>query len=368
MKSLKPRKSGVVLVTGERKVPDHERAVHHSLAVRIATLLGTRFIEEPESYSHDLYYLPSRTLIGPRDADQYGISTENDFYGGWVTEPFMATKAISHPLAPGATAPAGWTPAFVEYAGAALLPGWTVFNLDDARRMAIQMLQRGPVRFKPVLATAGRGQKVISNEAQIEPALNELDARDLASVGLVLEENLTEVQTFSVGQVRLAGMVASYYGSQRLTQDNAGAEVYGGSDLTLVKGDYEALLALAPTAELQLAIEQARLYEQAAEKAFAPFVASRRNYDIARGRNAQGEWISGVMEQSWRAGGASSAEIIALEAFAANPSLTRVKASTYEVFGEGPTLPPDAILFYQGDDDEVGRISKFARLEIIRGT
>ncbi|HCN46511.1 MAG TPA: DUF3182 domain-containing protein, partial [Pseudomonas sp.] len=43
------------------------------------------------------------------------------------------------------------------------------------------------------------------------------------------------------------------------------------------------------------------------------------------------------------------------------PGLRRVRASTHEVFGD-PTLPADATLFYQGDDREVGRICKYARI------
>ena len=39
-----------------------------------------------------------------------------------------------------------------------------------------------------------------------------------------------------------------------------------------------------------------------------------------QGVNASGQWCSGVLEQSWRAGGATGAEIAALEAFQADPA------------------------------------------------
>jgi len=42
----------------------------------------------------------------------------------------------------------------------------------------------------------------------------------------VLEEELGDVTTYSVGQVRVAGLVASYCGTQSLTTDNSGATVY----------------------------------------------------------------------------------------------------------------------------------------------
>lgn len=45
---------------------------------------------------------------------------------------------------------------------------------------------------------------------------------------MVLEEQLEKVTTYSVGQVRVANIVSSYWGTQRLTRNNHGAEVYGG--------------------------------------------------------------------------------------------------------------------------------------------
>ncbi|MNN48574.1 hypothetical protein D3C81_1630610 [compost metagenome] len=169
------------------------------------------------------------------------------------------------------------------------------------------------------------------------------------------------METFSVGQVTVAGITASYYGTQQLTQDHQGESVYGGSDLVVVRGDYDQLLQLQMSEQLRLAITQARRYEAAAYHAFPGFVASRRNYDVARGLNLRGQVRSGVLEQSWRIGGASSAEVLALQAFAADPSLQRLRASTHEVF-EPVEVPPDATLFYQGDDSDVGQISKFARV------
>jgi hypothetical protein len=58
---------------------------------------------------------------------------------------------------------------------------------------------------------------------------------ELSRWGLVIEENLSEVTTYSVGQVRVADLVESYYGTQRLTQDSCGARVYGGSDHVVVR-------------------------------------------------------------------------------------------------------------------------------------
>jgi len=91
--------------------------------------------------------------------------------------------------------------------------------------------------------------------------------------------------------------------------------------------------------------------------------ASRCNYDIAQGVDQEGRWYSGVLEQSWRMGGASGAEVAALEAFRNDPSLSVVRASTTEVYGESPTLPSGATVYFQGVDGKVGQLTKYARLE-----
>lgn len=356
------RKHGVLLLDTRTSTPEHERSVHLKLAERLATLLGTHVLEPTEEPSAaSPYYLPTETLIDPAAQLSRGICGIDDFFGGMVKHPYMATKAISHPLAANAQFPPGWTDDFARAASDALLRGYTVFNLDDAVRASAILLRDGPLRIKPVRATAGRGQQVITRNSELEAALASQDPQEIAVWGLVLEEHLQNVETYSVGQALVAGITCSYYGTQHLTRDHGGEAVYGGSDLVLVRGGYDALLQLELDEPQRLAITQACAYEHAAHTTLPGFVASRRNYDVARGLTGEGKLRSGVLEQSWRIGGASSAELLALQAFADDPALQRVRASTHEVFGD-VDLPADATMFYQGDDREVGRISKYARI------
>jgi hypothetical protein len=193
--------------------------------------------------------------------------------------------------------------------------------------------------------------------------VNLIDPGDLACYGVAIEQHMTDVTTYSVGQVQVADLVASYFGTQKLAPDNGGAEVYGGSALTVVRGDFDALLALEADEGTRLAIKQARTYDAAARRCFRGFFASRRNYDIVRGRNARGEVCSGVLEQSWRIGGASSAEVAALEAFRADPALAAVRAECAEVYGENAVPPRGATVYFRGIDPDVGFISKYTTLE-----
>lgn len=363
MPSARDQKTAVVLLDTREHTPEHEHAVHLKLADRLARLLGCQAVLTDVSATPDMhcYYLPTETLIGLERCAAMGIRNEQDLFGGLVSHPYMATKAISHPLPADAEFPPGWTDAFARQASDALLCGYTVFSKADARRAAQLLLRDGPLRVKPVLASAGRGQQVITQADHLEPLLANMDEQDLALWGLVLEEDLSKVETFSVGQVRVAGLTCSYHGTQQLTHDHQGEEIYGGSDLVVVRGDYTALLQLPLEDHIRLAINQAMAYEHAAEQHFPGFIASRRNYDIARGTTAQGRLRSGVLEQSWRMGGASSAELLALQAFADDPALQQVCASTHEVFGTAD-LPADATLFYQGNDSELGQLSKYARI------
>ncbi|MBF8747695.1 DUF3182 family protein [Pseudomonas putida] len=361
-RSDEAKRAVVVLDSGE-PTADHERATQRKLAEHLAHLLGCPYLEPTQAprASDHYYYLAPQTLTEPQRYAALGIRSERDLFGGLVSQPFMATKSISHPRLAKGYFPPGWSDDFARQASSALLKGYTVFSKQDAREAARLLLAEGAVRVKPVRATAGRGQHVIEQLHELEPLLGDMDERQLMIWGLALEENLLDVETLSVGQVRVAGITCSYHGIQHLTHDHQGTEVYAGSELLVVRGGYEALLQLPLDEHLRLAVTQALTYEQAAQHCLPGFIASRRNYDIARGVNARGQLRSGVLEQSWRPGGASSAEVLALQAFADDPALQQVRASSHEVFGTFH-LPRDSTLFYQGQDSELGQFSKYAQI------
>jgi hypothetical protein len=109
-------------------------------------------------------------------------------------------------------------------------------------------------------------------------------------------------------------------------------------------------------------ISKAIAYDAAVSAEFPQFFASRRNYDVACGRDRDGEALCGVLEQSWRFGGASAAEIAALEAFGAEPALEVVRASTHEVYS-ADAPPPHARVHFRGDDASVGFLTKYTTIE-----
>jgi hypothetical protein len=311
--------------------------------------------------------LPTQTLVGVAAARALGVTGPEDLWGGYVDHDFICTKAISHGLRnKHAHAPQGWSPLFSERVRNVVLDGLSVFSLDDARPAAEHLLYTGPIRIKPIHACAGRGQEVIKSLDQFDEVLARPDARALFSEGVVLEQDLDNVVTHSVGQSFIGDKVLSYCGDQYLTEDGQGEQVYGGSNLLVVQGYYEDLLKLDLPDDVQLAIRQAQVFDSAADEAYPGFYASRRNYDIAQGLDSSGKQRSGVLEQSWRMGGASSAEVAALQSFVNNPGMRAIRVSSVETYIDQP-LPPDAIEVYRGPAENSDFLLKYVTVKSYDG-
>jgi hypothetical protein len=341
---------------------EHERRTLLEFARRLAGLRGGGYAAwyEPQAvYAQRPYFVPSATLTSVQAAP-LGIHCADDLFGGVVPYAFVATKAISHGLVqPGAAAPAGWSETLARRVQPTVLPGYTAFTLEDARTAGQRLLARAPVRVKRVGASGGRGQAVAADAHALAAVLDAMDPGLVAGDGLVLEENVPELETLSVGQVRVADLTASYYGRQRTTPTPDGRSGFGGSDLHVVRGGFDALLALRLPAGVGHAIAVARQYDAAVQDCFPGFYASRSNYDVVVGRSASGEAVCAVLEQSWRAGGATGAEIAALEVFRAVPGRGEVRASCFEFFGDSPEPPPHATVYYRGEDPQLGRLTKY---------
>ena len=361
------RAGTVVTYWGDGVEPEdgHELWTLDAVARSLAAIKRYRFAGAYDAgiaYKGHVYFVPRDTLV-LKDASRLPIHGEADLFGGVVRHPFIATKTITHPLvSPDASAPQAWSGNFPERVAKDVLLGFSAFSCEDARRAGVRLLAVGPVRLKLASSSGGTGQKTASTTAELDAALNELDPQDIARHGLVVEQDLNDVTTYSVGQVRTEKLVMSYYGTQRLTANNSGEPVYGGSDLVVVKGGFGALLERRHAPELALAIGQAMRYDAAVRAEFPGFFASRCNYDIVQGVDAAGQRRSGVLEQSWRAGGATPAELPALRAFLDDPGLNEVRTSSVEIYGDCDP-PPDAIVMLRGVDPKVGPITKYALIE-----
>ena len=349
---------------------DGEGITEHEIAARVAvarTLAALKGFQFAGAYlpslrrSEGLYFVPSQTLCAG-EARRLGIAGEQDLFGGVVPHPFVANKTIVHPLRRGAHRPRGWSDAFAARVRDVVLPGFAAFTREDAREAALALLADGPVRLKRGRGIGGQGQAAIHTEAELDRVLKGIDVEELAVHGLVVEPNLDELTTFSVGRVSVGEMRAAYCGTQRGTRDNRGQPAYGGSDLLIVRGGFEDLRKLNLPPPARMAVEQAQAFDDATHE-FPAMFASRRNYDVLRGRDARGRWHCGVLEQSWRIGGASGPEVAALAAFRADAKLRAVHARSNEAYDVDAVVPAGATVHYRGVDKHAGPMTTYTTLE-----
>ena len=312
-------------------------------------------------YRAPVFFVPDDTLLSD-EASSLGIRSCHDLYGGVVPHPFVKTKAITHELVDhDADRPQGWSAAFAEKVREIVLPGFTVFSAHDAHVAAKRMLGRASVRAKNPLGASGKGQTLVKTPHELDAVLEQIPAEQMATYGLVLEEDLRHASTLSVGHIALDPLRITYYGTQRTTTDNEGRSVYGGSDLICVRGGWEALDALPMRPETRAGVAKARRYDEAMW-AYPGFIASRRNYDVGQGIDSEGRHRSGVFESSWRIGGASPAELLALTEFTQDPSAQVIEAAHVADFGQHREAPAGAVVHFDGEDPQAGPLIRYTKV------
>ena len=356
----------VVTLPAPGSRPGHERTARTAMAKQLATLLGYTFAgdyDPQQPHSGHIYFVPQHTLLREQ-SHALGIDNEGDLYGGVVPDYFVATKAITHAaIDADAHVPDAWSHHLAEHLRGVVLPGYSAFSAADLRRAALRLLRQGRVRIKGARGIGGSGQWAVGDEPELDDVIEQLDAGELHEHGAVVEQNYELAQTCSVGEVHAAGIHIAYHGLQRVTRNHQGHDVYGGSDLHIVRGGLHDLLQLELPSDVKLAVRQAADYDAAVTKAFPQFFASRRNYDVLQGLDRDGHFVSGVLEQSWRIGGASPAEIAAIEAFKSEPDLHSANASIREIYSAAAPLPPHAHVLYHGVDEHAGWLLKYSVIE-----
>jgi hypothetical protein len=365
-----PSKKIVVAHSVRADAPQHEVQTNKALARWLAQILGFKFggsYAAEKHHGRDLYLLPTQTIVGRASAHQLGIQGPEDLWGGFVEHRLYLHQSHQPWPAQSSGPRAARLVAIVFRAGAQCGARWP--QRVCAGRCATS--RRTPVVQRPDTHEAGsccacRGQEVIKSLDAFDQILARPDIAKQFSEGVVLEQDLSDVVTHSVGQSFIGDKVLSYCGDQYLTKDAHGEEVYGGSNLLVVQGGYDELLTLDLPDDVRLAIEQAQVFDSAANEAYPRFYASRRNYDIAQGLDSNGKSRSGVLEQSWRMGGASSAEVAALQSFVNDPGMRAIRVSSVETYIDQP-LPADAIEVYRGPAENSEFLLKYVTVKSYDG-
>lgn len=306
------------------------------LSQRFAALLNLKLLASQDTTEHpsldpnDCYYLPSHTLL-QHEAKALGIKSLQDLYGGVVPYPFLLHTTLNHPIHhPSMNSPEGWNNDLALVLQPYVLKGRSAFNTQDALWTAEGMIHDGPLRIKLTAANAGPSQWIVNNHEEVVDLLNQAQYQPFFEQGVIIEEALDNTVSFSIGQTEIGNHLISYCGEKEVTIDLKGQATYGGSTLSVVQGDYNELEKTLNLEKHKEALRMVQQYEHHIFKAYPQIYASRRNYEVLQGVNNKGQTRLGVLEYSWQADGTSIAELLALEAFAADNTLHHVRIWTKE--------------------------------------
>jgi hypothetical protein len=279
------------------------------------------------------------------------IESEKDFLGGIVPRYHHSTKAIMHPLVSReAACPLGWSHEFSEELVHLdlVLPGFTVFNIEDIRTAFNDLSYKGvyQIRLKDPLGVLGMRQFVVTSFQELEQFISDqiVDNDQLQQYGLVVEENLCseDLKTYSVSFVTIGSHQVQCIGVQRFSQG-----LYSGTDLVIMQTGKRILpellaqVGIFNNEDAQVIIDKALLFRALLNKHIPEIKIARFNLDIVSGiasiySNGTCELVKrfALLEQSFRVGGASAAEIWGLEYLLYYPSVDAVCASTYYRYGD----------------------------------
>lgn len=310
-----------------------------TVAKMAAAYMGLPFAGEASKMigSKTDQYLVFPKTIGPETAGLYGIGKPEDFYGAFVEHPFLVGKTAFHEPVSSDT-PFYYSEEFAGSVSDFVLPGYSVFTQSDGVKAYGLMLGKGfkDVRLKLSDKSDGEGQSVIADKKHLKKLLGTVPAYDLQKKGIVLEPNLRDHRTISVGFAQFGNDVFSFIANQK-NDVYEGRDRYIGADAIIVRGQMDNLLKM-----LQLddphrdAVEKALGFYNAYSY-FDP-VASRLSFDVLEGLDAKGNRLSGVTDITGRLGGTCPALILAALEMQRDPTIHAVRGQVNLNYNTGVPL------------------------------
>ena len=309
----------------------------------LAKIQGIEFTGEYTDSQLDTkhkYYVPAKTLQS-EIAEELGIRTSQDLYGGVVEHHIFATKAILHPtLYPNSPKPnvypANFTTRIVEMG--LVLPGYTTFDpsFNEAQEIFNRLQQQGfNVRLKEPDQSDGDGQLRVADQSDLAKTIARYHPEYVVCKGIVLEANMEEATTVSVGQTTIAGRDYSHIAFQKDIRDK-GRTMYGGAVMRIFRKGLDHL-AQNHFQESHIAIAVQQSYQMYEAYGDLDPKLSRASFDILQGYDARGNFSSGVTDQTFRLGGSSPAEVLAIEYLNTNPNADFIDAEV--TLDYDPKLP-----------------------------
>ena len=311
------------------------------------TVFSGEYTDTPKA-STDKFYVPAKTL--PISiAENLGIVTSEDLYGGVVEHAIFATKSVLHPtLYSNSPAPGIYPRNFASVLTERnlVLPGYTTFDSSQQEAFQIFNLLREQgfvVRLKEPDQSDGDGQAVISDTQYLRNLLDRYPGEVIFQKGLILETNVQNGKTVSIGQTSITGKDYTHIAFQKDIRQN-GRTIYGGATMMIFKGNLENLIQnYAFDPDVTIALKQSYQIHQAYGELDPKL--SRASYDVLQGFDSKGNFLSGVTDQTFRLGGSSPAEVLAIEYLNNKPDINFVDAEVTLDYSPNSHVGAQEIIF-----------------------
>ncbi|MFC9961928.1 DUF3182 family protein [Streptomyces nigra] len=325
------------------------------LAKRLALLTGRRFVSE---FRSDLEEAPPDAFwflhgpITPVEARLIGLRGQ-DFFGG-VAERIHAQKSVFHtPLRGSSAIPETFPSSFTNYLlhQGILLPGYTAFTRLEARE-AFERLQGAGyrVRFKSALGAGGKGHGIVDTRSTLESKMSRITESELHTYGVVLEANVigpggVPPESLSGGWIEVDGRTYSYVGRMSFIPGSPRSD-YVGTEIYIGRGSPDKLRP--PTYRYWLPLLRMLCAFREANRLLPSFTATRCNYNFVRGyldhvvahrQERDTGVVIGATEPTFRAGGATSAELLGMEFLDNNLDVELFHLRSQQLWGKDVNVP-----------------------------
>lgn len=313
-------------VTKELPYRDYYKGRNGLVAKYIADYIGVPYLGEmSENSEPNGYYVPPVTQIRGVGVSTNVINSE-DFYGLIVDDISHVGKSILHPTI-SSYVPNYYSHEFSRSVESFVLPGLTVFSSEDALNAVISLKKIGDfdIRLKMSDKSDGHGQFFIKNELELQKVFDDIGDDYVKNKGVVLEANVNEAKTISVGFAVLGRDIFSFLAIQK--NDIApedGRDRYMGAVVRVVKGEMSNLIDIAKNSREKSAIVTGENFYNR-YKSFGP-IASRLSFDYLYGLDNKGNQMSGVTDITGRLGGTCPALVLAAKEFKRDPNLSVVES------------------------------------------
>ena len=270
-----------------------------------------------------LYLVPAKTVT-KRQAEILGASDDESFYGGAVEHRAHVGKAILHSTN-SLKVPRFYSAEFACSVSDLVLPGITCFSRGDVA-VGFEKSFNETVRLKVSEASDGHGQFLIRDTGELSTAMSTMSDREISESGVVLESNVFDGMTVSVGVLKVAGGVYGFVAKQK--NDIApedGRNRYIGAEIYVVRDGMEGLMRDGMLMDRYGRAVMAGNSFLGRYSYFEP-IFSRVSFDYLQGLNSRGEMVGGITDITGRLGGSCPAVMQGISVLRGNREVLRVLA------------------------------------------